>query len=46
MFAFVKDMVFGENATVMYNVNIAADHISLNGTCYRSVKRNSRKYGS
>lgn len=37
MFAFVKDMVFGENATVMYNVNIAADHISLNGTCYRSV---------
>lgn len=37
IFGAVKDIVFGENATVMYNVNLVADHIAAQGTFYRDI---------
>lgn len=37
IFGAVKDIVFGENTTVMYNVNLVADHIAAQGTFYRDI---------
>jgi len=37
LYAICKDIVLGENYTVMYNANIMSDHISLKGTFYRDL---------
>ena len=44
LYAVGKDIVFGEDYTIMYNANVSAEHISLNGTFYRDVNAAVTKF--
>lgn len=44
LYAVGKDIVFGEDYTIMYNANVSAEHISLKGTFYRNFNAAVTKF--